>query len=112
MGLNYDTANCLFYGKVLPEEEIKLCAEDVMYVHLKDHSGPSDLWNFPGVGNGDLKLKEFMEHMDCVGYTGYYSIEIEYTQEFTMGEKVAGDLAVPAKEVADSYAYLKKLNRI
>lgn len=112
VGINYDTANCVFYGKVDPVKDVDTCIDDVMYVHLKDHKGADNEWNFPGVGNGDLPLKEFMEKMDAHGYDGVYTIEIEYTEEFCFKDKTEEDLAVPDKEMADSYAYLKALGRI
>lgn len=112
VGVNYDTANVVFYGKEYPEEEIKTCAPGVTYVHLKDKAGAMDEWNFPAVGAGDLKLKEFMEYMDTQNYTGPYSVEIEYTEAFTMRDKQPGDLEVANKAIADSYAYLKSIGRI
>ena len=99
VGVNYDTANVVFYGRRLPEEEIKNCYEGVKYVHLKDKAGPMDLWDFPALGAGSLKLEEFMRFMDTKGYNGIYSIEIEYTQDFTMRDKAPGDLAVANEAV-------------
>ncbi len=112
VGVNYDTANVVFYGRRLPEEEIKNCYEGVKYVHLKDKAGPMDLWDFPALGAGSLKLEEFMRFMDTKGYNGIYSIEIEYTQDFTMRDKAPGDLAVANEAVKKSFQYLKSIGRI
>ncbi len=112
VGVNYDTANVVYYGKKYPEQEITTCAEGVKYVHLKDKAGEPGEWNFPAVGSGELKLKEFMEYMDGAGYTGPYCIEIEYTEEFTMREKQSGDIEVANKAMVDSYKYLKSIGRI
>lgn len=112
VGINYDTANCLFYGNVLPNEEILLCSDRVKYVHLKDHLGDAQIWNFPAVGSGDLKLKEFMNYMDQINYEGVYSVEIEYTQEFTMRNKLPKDLETANQAAKDSYTYLQSLGRI
>jgi sugar phosphate isomerase/epimerase len=112
VGINYDTANVFFYGGKSPMDDIKTCYGDVFYVHLKDKSGAQKVWDFPGVGNGELPLKEFMEFMDSVGYEGPYSIEIEYTEAFTMRDKQPGDIDVANRELADSYRYLKSLGRI
>lgn len=109
VGVNYDTANVVFYGRKLPEEEIKTCVNQVNFVHLKDKAGAMDEWNFPAVGKGDLKLEAFMKYMDENGYEGPYSIEIEYTQDFTMNDKKPGDLAVANQAVKDSYDYLKSM---
>lgn len=109
VGINYDTANVVFYGRKLPDEEVKTCADRVNFVHLKDKAGAMDEWNFPAVGKGDLNLQGFMQYMDENGYEGPYSIEIEYTENFTMNDKKPGDLAVANQAVKDSYEYLKSI---
>ena len=107
VGINYDTANVFFYGGKLPTEDITSCVGDVKYVHIKDKRGPKDEWNFPGVGNGELPLREFIEYMDKNGYTGPYSVEIEYTQDYCMRDKdQPGDIDIANKEMADSYKFL------
>ncbi len=112
VGICYDTANCFFYGKVKPEDDVDTCIDLINSVHLKDHRGPSDLWDFPGTGNGELNLKAFMDKLTANGYDGYYAIEIEYTEGFTMRDKKEGDLEVATKEMTDSYNYLKSLGRV
>jgi sugar phosphate isomerase/epimerase len=113
VGINYDTANVYLYGDRLPGDDVKTCVGDVKYVHLKDKAGPQKEWNFPGIGNGELDLKGFMEYMDQNGYTGAYSIEIEFTQEFCMRDKdQPGDLDIANKQVRDSFNYLKSIGRL
>lgn len=113
VGICYDTANCMFYGGVLPTEDVKCCHELVKYVHLKDKIGGKGLWNFPGTGNGELPLKEFMEYMDEKNYKGPYSIEIEFTEDFCMRDKdQPGDIDIANKQMSDAYKYLKSLGRI
>jgi L-ribulose-5-phosphate 3-epimerase len=113
VAINYDTANVFYFGGKLPADDVKTCAPGVSYVHLKDKKGPQKEWNFPGVGNGELPLAAFMDYMDAQGYGGPYSVEIEYTQDFCMRDKDRpGDIGVADKEMADSYAYLKKLGRV
>ncbi|MEG2520582.1 MAG: sugar phosphate isomerase/epimerase, partial [Christensenellaceae bacterium] len=112
VAVNYDTANVVFYGGKYPEQEIKSCVQGVKYVHLKDKDGDMKDWNFPAVGSGKLKLAEFMEYMDSVSYSGPYSIEIEYIEDFCMRDKVAGDLKVANQAMKDSYCYLKSIHRI
>lgn len=108
--INYDTANAFFYGGKLPTDDIKSCFEHVSYVHLKDKSGPQKEWNFPGLGNGELPLREFIAYMTENGYEGPYSVEIEYTEEFCMRDKdQPGDVDVANKEMADSYKFLKTI---
>ncbi len=113
VGVNYDTANVVFYGDTLPTEDIKTCIDQVKYVHLKDKVGGKGVWNFPGTGNGELPLKEFMEYMDAHDYAGPYSIEIEFTEGFCMRDKdQPGDIDIANKEMADAYEYLKSLGRV
>lgn len=107
--VNYDTANVLFYGKKNPEDDIKECADAVGYVHLKDKGGKADEWDFPAPGKGWLKLEETLRYLDSQGFDGPISVEIEFTQEFTMNEKKPGDLEIVDNAVKDAYAYFKKL---
>jgi sugar phosphate isomerase/epimerase len=106
VGVNYDTGNVVFYGGKLPEEEIKTCAGYVKYVHLKDKIGMGKEWNFPATGKGELKLLEFMDYLKGYGYKGPYSIEVEYTENFTMNPKKEGDLAIANQAVKESFDYL------
>ena len=112
IGIAYDTANVVLYGRVMPEDDIKTCADYVKYVHLKDKTGAMDEWRFPAVGSGTLKLLEIMDYLAGNGYGGPYCVEIEYTEEFTMRNKVAGDIDIANKGVADSFNYLKVNGRI
>lgn len=113
VGVNYDTANVVFYAGVSPIEDIKTCIDQVKYVHLKDCMGEKGVWNFPGTGKGKLPLKEFMEYMDANQYNGPYSIEIEYTEDYCMRAKdQPGDIDIANNEMADSYSYLKSLGRV
>ena len=111
VGVNFDTANCVFWGGAEPMEDIKKCVNGVKYVHLKDKAGTEQKgWNFPGVGNGDLPLREFIEYMGKNGYEGPYSVEIEYTEEYCMRDKdQPGDIDIANKEMADSYKFLKSI---
>jgi len=52
IGINYDTANVIFYGKVKPETDIINGIKTLKYIHLKDKAGKDDEWNFPAVGKG------------------------------------------------------------
>ena len=113
VGVNYDTANVVYFGGTSPIDDIKTCADQVKHVHLKEGFGEKGVWNFPGTGNGTLPLKEFMEYMDANNYDGPYSIEIEYTEDYCMRDKdQPGDIDVANKEMADSFKYLKSLGRV
>ncbi|MFA7371895.1 MAG: sugar phosphate isomerase/epimerase family protein [Sphaerochaetaceae bacterium] len=108
LGINYDTANVLFYGKKLPEDDIKDCAEDVLFVHVKDKGGEASEWDFPAPGKGWLKLKETIDYLESKGFTGPLSTEVEFTEAFTMRDKKPEDLSVVDAAVKDAYDFYKK----
>ena len=108
VGINYDTANVVFYGGQIPNLEIRNCVDGINYMHLKDKVGIDKVWNFPAIGSGDLDLPGLIDYVNENGYTGPFSIEIEFTEEFTMRPKVQGDLATADKAVKDSFEYLKR----
>ena len=113
VGINYDTANVVFFGGKSPMDDIKTCVDDVKHVHLKDKVGMDRVWCFPATGSGDLDLAGFMDFLDGYDYDGVYSIEVEYDEEFTMREKdQPGDLDRANQAAIDSYAYLKSIGRV
>ena len=110
VGVTYDTGNAMFYGGVKCSEEIKSCADIVKYVHLKDSAGGLKEWNFPAVGKGNLDLNAFMDYLEGYGYAGPYSVEIEYTSDFTMNPKKTGDIDVANQAAKDSFQFFKTRN--
>ena len=78
--INYDTANCIFYGNVKPEEDIPLCVGEIGYLHIKDKSGKQDEWNFPAVGDGYVDFEKIFHVLNSAGNGSPFSIEIEFTQ--------------------------------
>lgn len=112
LGINYDTANVVFYGKKMPDEDVKDCAKQVAYVHLKDKGGAPDAWDFPAPGKGWLKLEDTLKYLDSQGFDGPISVEIEFTQEFTMRKKNPEDLPVVDAAVADAYKYLSSIGYV
>jgi len=106
VGINYDTANVVFFGKKYPETDVKTCVQEVKYVHLKDKSGEMDEWNFPAPGKGSLKLLETISVLEENDYRGPLSVEIEFTENFTMNEKKDGDLSIVDAAVKDAYLFL------
>ena len=107
VGVAYDTGNAMFYGGEKCDEEIRSCSDIVKYVHLKDKIGGPKVWNFPAVGKGELRLEAFMDYLESNGYQGPYSVEIEYTEGFTMNPKKPGDIDIANRAVSDSFAFFK-----
>jgi sugar phosphate isomerase/epimerase len=80
-GINYDPGNVIFYGGVRPEEDILLCADRVVHMHVKDQIGGKGVWNFPVVGTGEVDFATIFAELDRVGFNGPASIEVEFTGE-------------------------------
>ena len=78
--INYDTANCIFYGNVKPEDDIPLCVGEIGYLHIKDKSGKQNEWNFPAVGDGYVDFEKIFHVLNSAGNGSPFSIEIEFTQ--------------------------------
>lgn len=110
VGVNFDTANVVYWGESDPDADIKTCVKDMNFCHLKDKIGMGGAsnkeWNFPAIGAGQLHLLELMDYMKQNGYEGPFSIELEYTEEFTCREKRAGDIDFANKTLKDSFDYL------
>lgn len=106
VGVNYDTANIVFWGRSNPETDLPLCLDTLNFCHLKDKVGMDNSWNFPAIGAGELPLLGMISSMNGAGFFGPFSIEIEYTEEFDMRDKREGDLEYANKLVKDSFDYL------
>ena len=101
VGINYDTANVIFYGDVRPEEDIDSCMEDVKYMHLKDKAGETREWNFPALGQGNVDFPQIFWKLRQAGNDCPFSIEIEFTPDGP------GSLEAVNQAVKDSAEYLK-----
>ncbi len=99
--INYDTANCIFYGDVDPDRDIDTCMENVTYLHLKDKAGARNAWDFPALGQGYVNFDAIFQKLRQAGNNAPFSVEIEFTQE---GPK---DLAQVNEAVRQSAEYLK-----
>ena len=81
VGINYDTANVIFYGDVRPEEDILSAAPYVTHLHLKDKAGSDHDWNFPAIGTGNVDFAKVFNALDEVGFAGPVSVELEFQGE-------------------------------
>lgn len=109
VGINYDTGNVVLYGNTLPYEDIKTCVNEVKFAHLKDKIGDDNVWNFPALGEGNIGIERTVKTLIDNGYDGIFSVELEFTEEFTMSETKEGDLEFVNKELKKSYDYLKSI---
>ena len=81
VGINYDTANCIFYGDTLPLDDLRLTVPHLVHVHLKDKIGGPRVLNFPAIGEGEIDFAAVLAVLDEAGYTGPTSVEIEFSGE-------------------------------
>ena len=79
--INYDTANAIFYGGVIPEKDMDNCGEDLVYIHLKDKAGEQKEWNFPALGEGNVNFPVIFKKLEEKQNLCPFSIEIEFTPE-------------------------------
>jgi L-ribulose-5-phosphate 3-epimerase len=77
VGINYDTANVIFYGRVRPEDDIVAAAP----LHIKDQIGGPGVWNFPQIGTGEIDFGPIFAALEAVSFAGPCSIEIEFQGE-------------------------------
>jgi L-ribulose-5-phosphate 3-epimerase len=77
--INYDTANCVFYGNVQAADDIGITLPYLAHVHLKDTRGGYRDWDFPAVGEGKVDFKRILAVLEDGGYRGPFSVEIEFS---------------------------------
>lgn len=101
--INYDTANVIFYGDVMPYDDLEASIDHVGFIHLKDKLGPNNEWNFPAIGDGILDFKRIFNILKKGEFLGPISVEIEFTP--------AGPASLEEvdESVKRSFEYLKTL---
>lgn len=78
VGINYDTANVIFYSGDTPVEDIPKVADKLVHVHLKESKGGKGVWNFGEIGTGDVDWAEVVRLLRAAGYDAPCSVEIEF----------------------------------
>jgi L-ribulose-5-phosphate 3-epimerase len=81
VGINYDTANVVFYSGDTALEDVPKVVDKLVHVHLKESSGGKSVWNFGEIGTGDVDFAGVLQVLRDAGYDGPYSVEIEFTGE-------------------------------
>jgi L-ribulose-5-phosphate 3-epimerase len=79
VGINYDTANVEYYAGTAAVDDLPTIADRVAHVHLKDARGGQGNWDFPAIGQGHVDFERVIAILRDAGYTGPYSVEIEFT---------------------------------
>lgn len=80
--LTFDMANVVYYGGVLPAEDLRRMGHDighyVAHVHLKDKANMELRdYNFPAFGTGILDFGPVLELLYEGGYRGAMTLEVE-----------------------------------
>jgi sugar phosphate isomerase/epimerase len=100
LGVNFDCANLILYGKANPVDALDLLGPYVMGVHAKDGLYPTDpnrLGQEVPIGKGRVDFPRFIHRLKEVGYRGPITIERE----------ISGP--AQAADIRESKAYLEKL---
>jgi sugar phosphate isomerase/epimerase len=79
--VNYDTANVEFYSGEKAVEDLPKILPYLAHVHLKDTTGGKGNWDFPAIGTGTVDFDRVLAILRDAGYTGPYSVELEFTGE-------------------------------
>jgi len=100
IGVNFDAANLILYGKANPVDALDILGPLVQGVHAKDGLypvNPRDLGREVPIGQGKVNFPAFIKRLKEVGYAGPLTIERE----------ISG--AQQAEDIRASIAYLEKL---
>lgn len=96
IGINFDPANMLLYGKGDPIKAIPILAKWMDHIHIKDAKAPlkADQWGeeLPW-GDGAVNPAAFFAELEKAGYKGAFAIERE------AGKDRTGDIALAAKRI-------------
>ena len=80
VGINFDTANLILYGKANTLDALDVFGKYVMDTHIKDGFYPTDgnaLGKEVAVGKGKANIPAVVKKLGELGYTGAFTIERE-----------------------------------
>ncbi|HTQ53469.1 MAG TPA: sugar phosphate isomerase/epimerase family protein [Bryobacteraceae bacterium] len=100
IGVNFDAANLILYGKANPVDALDILGPLVQGVHAKDGlypTNPRELGKEVPIGQGKVNFPAFIKRLKEAGYRGPLTIERE----------ISG--AKQAEDIRASIAYLEKL---
>lgn len=100
VGVNFDPANLILYGKANPIDALDIIGKYVRDVHGKDGCYPTDGKNLgeeTPLGKGRVDYPKFIAKLKEVGYDGTVTIEREISGE----EQI--------RDILDAKAYLEKI---
>lgn len=91
LGINFDTANLILYGKANSVDAARMLGKFVRNLHIKDGLYPADgrsLGREVPLGQGEANIGEVLRVLYSLGYAGPLTIEREIS-----GEEQARDIA-------------------
>ena len=100
LGVNYDTANLVLYGKANPVDGLDIIGKYVMDVHAKDGEYPTcgkQLGKQKQIGEGVVNFPAVVAKLKALGYDGTLTIERE----------ISGEQQI--KDIIESKTYLETL---
>ncbi|MCX7884157.1 MAG: sugar phosphate isomerase/epimerase [Caloramator sp.] len=84
IGINFDPANLLLYGKANPIDAVDILGKYIMGVHAKDGEYPTDGYNLgkeKPIGKGRVNFNVLIKKLKEYGYDGSITIENEMNDE-------------------------------
>jgi len=84
LGINFDPANLLMYGKANPVDALSIIGRYVNGVHAKDGEYPTDGMSLgveKPLGEGSVNIELFIRTLHKIGYKGAVTIEREISGE-------------------------------
>jgi len=101
VGLNFDPANFLHYGKANPVDAVYVLGRYIHGVHAKDARYPTDgfaLGREMDIGRGQVDFPRFIQALKDVGYDGFVSIEREMECDPPIMQNPAARMITAARE--------------
>lgn len=106
LGVNFDPANMILYGKGDPVEAVQLLGPWIKHVHIKDAVRATQPGNWGtetpwGEGEGEVDGEAFLKALQNAGFTGVLAIEREN------GNNRLGDIQAAAEWLVQAGSRLK-----
>jgi sugar phosphate isomerase/epimerase len=111
VGINFDTANILYYDDALDApgalRELEAVVAHVSHVHLKDfvRGETRETNSLPVLGRGVVDFRGVFDILHRAGFDGVFSLEVETFHGVTEGD----DIAAYHRDVLDSIECLRSL---
>lgn len=100
LGVNFDPANMILYGKGDPVAAVRTLAPWIRHIHVKDAVGSTspDAWGTEVLwGNGQVGAEAFLDALGDIGYAGTLAIEREAGDRRLEDIRLAADRLLAAQ---------------